>query len=220
MKFKSLLLPLGLMAIISSSEADAAVVYQSVPSFALGTSVNGYCSDCFTNNMSVQEPLDEFTLTSAANITSLELATYTGGDGYVSSTPFTFEVYDSTHTSIIYSSGLLAPSLVATNGTDSIVTAALSGLNLSAGTYWAGFLGDGLIVSAFYGGNGSLIFTTPDTGTVTAENGDPQDLGFQLNGTFVAAVPETSTWAMMVLGFAAVGFMAYRRKSRPTSMAV
>jgi hypothetical protein len=29
----------------------------------------------------------------------------------------------------------------------------------------------------------------------------------------VAAVPEPSTWAMMILGFAGVGFMAYRRKS-------
>ena len=27
-----------------------------------------------------------------------------------------------------------------------------------------------------------------------------------------AAVPEPSTWAMMILGFAGVGFMAYRRK--------
>ena len=30
-----------------------------------------------------------------------------------------------------------------------------------------------------------------------------------------AGVPEPSTWAMMVLGFAGVGFMAYRRKSKP-----
>jgi hypothetical protein len=29
----------------------------------------------------------------------------------------------------------------------------------------------------------------------------------------IAAVPEASTWAMMILGFAGVGFMAYRRKS-------
>jgi hypothetical protein len=28
----------------------------------------------------------------------------------------------------------------------------------------------------------------------------------------VAAVPEASTWAMIILGFACVGFMAYRRK--------
>jgi PEP-CTERM motif len=29
----------------------------------------------------------------------------------------------------------------------------------------------------------------------------------------IAAVPEPSTWAMIVLGFAGVGFLAYRRKS-------
>jgi PEP-CTERM motif len=34
-----------------------------------------------------------------------------------------------------------------------------------------------------------------------------------------AAVPEPSTWAMMILGFAGIGFMAYRRKSKPALMA-
>jgi hypothetical protein len=33
-------------------------------------------------------------------------------------------------------------------------------------------------------------------------------------GTFtVSAVPEPSTWAMMILGFVGVGFMAYRRRT-------
>ena len=37
----------------------------------------------------------------------------------------------------------------------------------------------------------------------------------------VAAVPEPSSWALMLLGFAGVGFMAYRRrKSKPALMAV
>jgi hypothetical protein len=31
----------------------------------------------------------------------------------------------------------------------------------------------------------------------------------------VSAVPETSTWAMMILGFMGIGFLAYRRKSGP-----
>jgi hypothetical protein len=35
----------------------------------------------------------------------------------------------------------------------------------------------------------------------------------------VAPVPEPSTWAMMLPGFAGIGFMAYRRKSKPTLMA-
>ena len=34
-----------------------------------------------------------------------------------------------------------------------------------------------------------------------------------------SAVPEPSTWAMMILGFAGIGFMAYRRKSQPALMA-
>jgi hypothetical protein len=33
-----------------------------------------------------------------------------------------------------------------------------------------------------------------------------------------SAVPEPSTWAMMILGFMGVGFMAYRRKSKPVLM--
>ncbi len=34
----------------------------------------------------------------------------------------------------------------------------------------------------------------------------------------VPAIPEPSTWAMMILGFAGVGFMAHRRKSKPALM--
>ena len=35
----------------------------------------------------------------------------------------------------------------------------------------------------------------------------------------VAAVPEPATWAMMLLGFAGLGFMAHRRKSKPSLIA-
>ena len=38
--------------------------------------------------------------------------------------------------------------------------------------------------------------------------------------TYIGAVPEPSTWAMMLLGFAGISFMAYRRKSKPPLMAV
>jgi hypothetical protein len=43
---------------------------------------------------------------------------------------------------------------------------------------------------------------------VVAANESPSVLQLQ-----VAAVPEPSIWAMMILGFAGVGFMAYRRKN-------
>ncbi|AUC94710.1 hypothetical protein CWS35_10885 [Bradyrhizobium sp. SK17] len=45
-------------------------------------------------------------------------------------------------------------------------------------------------------GNGSLTGQTPFV---------PQ----------VAAIPEPSTWAMMILGFAGIGFMVYRRRNAP-----
>src|SRR6266852_6309412 len=37
------------------------------------------------------------------------------------------------------------------------------------------------------------------------------------SGSFItAAVPEVSTWAMMILGFAGLGFMTYRRRKSAT----
>jgi hypothetical protein len=69
-------------------------------------------------------------------------------------------------------------------------------------------------------GNGSNFFR------VTASGGEVITLGsftttadvtdFQQVRVTVGAVPEPSTWAMMILGFAGVGFMAYRRRGRPS----
>jgi hypothetical protein len=40
-------------------------------------------------------------------------------------------------------------------------------------------------------------------------------VGSNFDGTFTTGVPEPSSWAMMLLGFAGIGFMAYRRNSKP-----
>jgi hypothetical protein len=40
------------------------------------------------------------------------------------------------------------------------------------------------------------------------------------NAVAVSAVPEPSTWAMMILGFAGVGFMAYRRRNNTAMLRV
>jgi hypothetical protein len=37
--------------------------------------------------------------------------------------------------------------------------------------------------------------------------------------TQIAAVPEPSTWAMMILGFAGIGFVAYRRRNQAVTLA-
>jgi PEP-CTERM motif len=59
----------------------------------------------------------------------------------------------------------------------------------------------------FFGFTDTASFTSL---TITRLSGDYWGLDqFTIN---VSAVPEPSTWAMMILGFAGVGFMAYRRR--------
>jgi hypothetical protein len=64
--------------------------------------------------------------------------------------------------------------------------------------------------------NGSMQIATQFMG--------PQGYFDYYNGQFaasnlsVSAVPEPSTWAMMLLGFVGLGFMTYRRKAKPALM--
>ena len=65
------------------------------------------------------------------------------------------------------------------------------------------------------GDGGTLAFfaadiTTQEPGSASATTGDVGALAL------TTAIPEPSTWAMMILGFAGVGFMAYRRRGRPS----
>lgn len=52
------------------------------------------------------------------------------------------------------------------------------------------------------GGSTTLSFLSEDAGAY----------GGVLGGITVSAVPEPSTWAMMILGFCGLGFIAYRRR--------
>ncbi|SHK60939.1 PEP-CTERM protein-sorting domain-containing protein [Bradyrhizobium lablabi] len=61
---------------------------------------------------------------------------------------------------------------------------------------------------AFYTGSGLSINAYAGE-TLTAYSGSI---------VTISAVPEPSTWAMMILGFAGLGFMAYRRKSKAALM--
>ena len=69
--------------------------------------------------------------------------------------------------------------------------------------------------SAFMFGFNNIQSNFP-TGTLYAS--DNAEAGMW-SLTPTAAVPEPSTWAMMLFGFTGIGFMAYRRKSKPALMA-
>jgi hypothetical protein len=62
----------------------------------------------------------------------------------------------------------------------------------------------------------TVFITAPAGVTFAISSGNP----YPTSAIGVGGVPEPSTWAMMLLGFAGIGFMAYRRKSKLALMAV
>jgi hypothetical protein len=75
------------------------------------------------------------------------------------------------------------------------------------------YAADGVTLGAFGSGTSGVI-ALDDSGGGNPADADYDDLviKFTLSGGSVTAVPEASTWAMMILGFAGIGFMAYRRR--------
>ena len=69
--------------------------------------------------------------------------------------------------------------------------------------------------------NGTGTFSLACTGCTTSSTLSDVAISFGTNGFSVpatmSAVPEPSTWAMMILGFFGVGFMAYRRRNPTTA---
>jgi hypothetical protein len=107
-------------------------------------------------------------------------------------------------------------------GTFSFDDTYLKGWTTSTTGHILGYLNGTLVGDVSYGVSGSawtdvsVHFSNVDQVMINGLNGFLLD-----NSTVneVSAVPEPSTWAMMILGFAGVGFMAYRRKSKPSLMA-
>ena len=69
--------------------------------------------------------------------------------------------------------------------------------------------------------NGTGTFTLACLGCTSSSTLSGVSISFGTNGFRVpavpdpvVAVPEPSTWAMMILGFFGVGFMAYRRRNQ------
>jgi hypothetical protein len=70
----------------------------------------------------------------------------------------------------------------------------------------------------FTGGTGFFAgFTGEGTATETITRNSPttESLTGTYNGTLTSAVPEPSTWAMLLLGFAGLGLLACRQRSKP-----
>jgi len=96
--------------------------------------------------------------------------------------------------------------------------------NITAWDIVIGLSGGGQINIDNFSGSGNAGDQVSVGGNFQGDSGfNPQE-AFALNrvaGQFeiAAAVPEPSTWAMMILGFCGLGFMAYRRKNSALRLA-
>lgn len=67
----------------------------------------------------------------------------------------------------------------------------------------------------------SLSFKGVTDGVLSFTGSGPSNQqGNLLDSVVLTAVPEPSTWAMMIFGFAGVGYLAYRRRNQATALHV
>jgi hypothetical protein len=131
-------------------------------------------------------------------------ATVSGGTGNVSLTELSFDLAnDATFTRAVFNINA---------ATDGSVLIHVDGVNINGGSFEDTFAVDA---------NGENFFTITSINgqlmteiSLTAINGATfEDVRqVRLGGFSVAAIPEPSTWAMMILGFLGVGFLGYRRR--------
>lgn len=66
--------------------------------------------------------------------------------------------------------------------------------------------------NVYFGSSASISSFVDPTFAIDPATFDPGELNLIFSSN-IGAVPEPSTWAMMILGFFGTGFMAFRRKS-------
>jgi hypothetical protein len=160
--------------------------------------------------------LVDFTSTSGSGLLNANpsgQATVSAGTGNTSLTQLSFELANNaTFTRSVFNINA---------ATDGSVLIRVEGLNIIGG-----FFQDDFTVDA----NGQNFFTVTSINgqlmtdiSLTAINGATFEDVRQVRlggGSVVSTVPEPSTWAMMLLGFAGIGFMAYRRNQKGTAFRI
>lgn len=208
-----------------STSGQSATIYSSIPDLTAAPT-QFLCSTCNVFGGSYRA-YDDFTLSSNAVISSVK---FNVENDNVVKLPASFQigffnapaVPGGVPGSLIQSFSFTSADITAQNDVLfdsralSTITVPLS-LALMSGTYDISIFSTSGLGAPSYASAGSFV-------AQTGPFFDPfnsyanRALGFQLESA-VAAVPEPSTWAMMILGFAGVGFMAYRRRNHASALA-
>jgi hypothetical protein len=144
----------------------------------------------------------------------------------VALSPSAFDVTIPVGGSVSYTGSIaITPDAGFTNAHFTSVSLTIDGGNssTSVATFGAPSIGDSITSSIAYSAVG-IFFPFLQYSYTFVETRNNRDFTTTVTDGFffpdpgqvtVAAVPEPATWAMMLLGFAGVGFVAYRRKAKP-----
>lgn len=226
---------LAVTAMAMSGTAHAAIVFESFPNYAAAGDSNGdFCSSC-TGAGAV---FASFSLTAGQTLDKAFVVVSTPATQPAqASNPMTISIFNDGGDDLpirngsglildpFLSLGYTNPTTVAlggarTNGFANYVAEfALPNWDLSAGKYWIRFAGFQNLVPLFTTATpsnsraiGTDFFLEGRPVTLNTPN---LALGFSLNGVNVTpgAVPEPATWAMMIIGFGAIGGALRRRQA-------
>jgi hypothetical protein len=111
-------------------------------------------------------------------------------------------------------SNTFAPNVAVVAGQEYVAFLSVDGVSGAAGLTT---MPTGTVVS----GLDSFVYNNTTGGSTYASSawngvgpwGDPRFVDAEFSATFASAVPEPSTWAMMILCFLGLGYMAHRRKN-------
>lgn len=197
--------------LFATAPASAAVLYQSLPDLTVDPVVAGYCSSC--NSFLQFRIYDTFTLARASRIDSVTFALDTsfnagnavniGFFNLAGALPGT-SIASYTFAPAAFTSSVPVPT--ASERTRSLVTVAIPGLALAAGSYDISFFNPaGLSIPGYAKVGGTLY----QSGNFFDPGGfkPNQSAAFAISG----AVPEPASWALMITGFGLVGLGMRRR---------
>jgi PEP-CTERM motif len=212
MNFKSLALSAGLFGtlVLVSTSASADVVLSNAPT---GTTISAFGRpDTQTYGEVFTAPVTGELTSFSLFLSSTSVGNIIGGIGVWNGSGVS---------SVLYTSSQVASALTNTFSPDVTV---LAGQEYVAFLSTNGVSGPDAITSMPVGnsvtGLNGFVYNNSvccgGGGTYANEiwNGSIPFLDAEFSATFTTAVPEPSTWAMMILGFLGLGFVANRRKNR------